>query len=396
MKNLNSALEKEMMRIHNKKDQRNFVERNFPLKVVLFWALYPVAAIWSAFTEGSHLHHHFLNTINNVTISLIVTLIIVAAIETGKFFFTKSALDDLDEGVFGDDWHHQAAFLLKTVGAVGCFWFSISLSMQGAPVVAEDYKESTSPIELVSADSVNAVYDARIAKQEAIIQDARNMTWKGAIVRNGQKVIRDAQAEMKLIEDDRRAALAAADEENQLRKSDYGDEIASSGTWFTRFTGIGEGLAILIMLFAGNYEAGARRNLSSPTPARTGSTPAASRSIGFQPGLASNQQQQPPSSNQVPDELPHPTPRKPIGFFQDAHQQPPQPLTRLQPVATKGNQPLDISAYQDALKHARANYKAWLNKQENGVGTSKTNERNLRKWSEKIAYYEKRIQELSA
>jgi len=397
MKNLNTALTKEMQRVQDKAaSDTNFVTRNFPLKIVLFWTLYPVAAVWSAFTEGSHLFHHFLNTTNNESVSWIITIIIVIALELGKFFFSKSALDDIDEGVFGEDIFHQLSFVMKVVGAVGCFWFSISLSIQGAPVVAEDWKESTSPIALVSADSVNAIYDARIEKQELIIADARNMTWKGRITRNGQAVIKQAQAEISEIEDDRRAALSATDQENLDRKTEYNDEIADSGVWFTRFTGIGEALAILCMLFAGNYEAGARRNIASPTPHRSPGTQSSGRGIGFQQGLASNQNQQPPTSNQVPDELPHPTPRRPIGFFHPAGQGDPQPMERLQPVATKEEPMLEADAYRGALKDARKNYDAWKAKEENGRGTTETNTANMQKWAAKMSYYEKKLKELRA
>jgi len=64
-------------------------------------------------------------------------------------------------------------------------------------------------------------------------------------------------------------------------------------------------------------------------------------------------------------------------------------------VASAHYQEHEVGILEMALKNARNEFGKWKNKQEKGLGTSRTNQRHLEKWQETIEAIEARIEELN-
>jgi hypothetical protein len=264
----NKALQKERERLQQTSD-KDFVSRNYWVKWAALYLLYPIVALWSAFTAGGHLFAHFSNTFNDVTTALIFTFIIAVMIEAGKYVFGSSAMDDLYDGVFSEGIAPIIAFILKLVAAIIIFYFSVSLSIQGGPVVADYWKSETAPPELIDSAPIEEKYNDLVAQQEAIINDARNMTWKGVIVREGQRIIRAANAEITRLNKERTEALEIARNDNAETVAAWESETATTGVWFLGFAGLGELLAVIILIFCVNYEAGGKPGETAATKLQT-------------------------------------------------------------------------------------------------------------------------------
>ena len=263
------TIHKESSRLQQKADNNNFVGRNYNLNIAMLWAIYPIASLFSALTQGSHLYLNFQHTFNNVNTALFLTILLAGLIELGKFLLGKAALEDIISGVFSEEIEHQIAFVLKAIGAVLFIGFSAYLSIKGAPAITEHYKNTSSPIELISLDSINMEFDAKLMAQDKVIATGKKMTWHGKVVSDGRSLINKAQDTKIKIEENRTIALNTATEENDRRRDKYGSEIKHSGFWFTNLTGIGEFICLICLFFWANYESGASNQFqaqSSPTP----------------------------------------------------------------------------------------------------------------------------------
>ena len=393
MKFYNTALQKEMTRIHNKQNEdSNFISRNFDLKVVMFWILYPIAALWSIFTAGSHLYHHFNSVFSSVIITAIFTLILVLGIEIGKYFFAKATMEDLVEGVVAEDGYHKAAFVMKLAGVLACFTFSILLSIKGAPVSADNWKATFAPIELISLDSINVYYDEKIAVENTSFDKGSQSLWKGKPTDGGLEVMQNAQTAKENIEAQREMALGEAREENKTRRATYQLNTANTGDWFMGLAGIGEAICIICLLFGGNYEAGSRKNLAIRN---NPSLPSSSnQQIGFFQQSAINHNT--PPINQQPNELNYPfqNDRRPIGFHRPTTNNKQLKMHQL-PVATDVSAiSRDAEAFQMAYKHCKKNRDSWLSKEREGLGRTATNRGNAEKWELAMNYYKKRFEKL--
>lgn len=265
----NKALQKERARLEQIAD-KDFISRNYWVKWAALYLLYPIVALWSAFTAGGHLFTHFSKTFNSFTIAIALTVVVAVLVEAGKYIFGSSALDDLYDGVFSEGIAPIIAFVLKVVAAIVIFYFSVSLSLQGGPVVAEYWKSETKPPETVSMAPIEEKYNNLVAQQEAIINDARNMTWKGVIVRKGQAIILDANKEIKRLNQERTEALRNARNDNAATVAEWETETATTGQWFLGFAGLGEILALIILIFCVNYEAGGKPGETAATQLQTG------------------------------------------------------------------------------------------------------------------------------
>ena len=302
--------DKEYKRIaNNQNDKNSFIVRNAALNYLLLYLLYPIAAIYSAFTQGAALYVYLDRVINSAFAALIFTIIVAVVIEVSKYFFGKAVSDDARQHVWTESKNHIIAFVLKLVAFVGVFAFSITLSLTGAPDVAQDYRENAVPIDaqLISKDSIQNYFDVKIAAERADIAAAERMTWRGAIVADGRQIIKTAKANIKDYEQQAQAALTDATKQNNDTRSDYDAETATAGNWLTGFAGLGEVLAIIILLFVSNYESGAEKEVFAqvkpapqPTVTNTASLTANPNSHLFSQNSAINN--------------PDPGQRRPIGF----------------------------------------------------------------------------------
>lgn len=289
-------LNDEIAAIKAKKARETFVERNYGIKTFLLYILYPITTLYSIFTEGSFLYSHFSESFTSSYLAMFVTALLVIAIESGKFWFGKEFFDDAFDGQYQLGRYYLASFFIKLVGFILFLGGSAYLSIKGSPTVASFYIEKSRPLELVDIAAIDTDYDGRIAAIAQTEEAGKAMTWKGKVVSDGRDLLKSAQEQKNLLEQQRIAAKDDARLENDRRRTDYQTREEKSGGWFTNFAGIGEIITFCILLFLGNYEKGVAEEieeLHSPAPNKAG--------IGFQ-----NQRSNPVLNNE--------STRRPIGF----------------------------------------------------------------------------------
>lgn len=366
------ALEKEMLRI-SENLEKGFIARNFTLKVVMCFVVYPIAALISAFTEGTHLYTNFNDTFANATVAWGLTVLIVLFIEVGQYFAINKVVDDLREGVYAESINHVTAFVIAALVGGVLMWISVTLSIQGAPITNEHFKKQKTPLELISIDEINARYDAQIAEENKTLGMANKMTWRGKIVEDGRVLAKKVSDQKARIETNRQAEVAAAMTENKKREDEYNGKLQHSGAWFTRFAGLGEIIKLICLIFLGNYEAGAKKEVfagsGSPTPSGAGAQ--------YNPG------------------------RPVVGGFAKRN---PGSSTQygasdgLQPVATQEPPPAqhyDKETVRRALQDAKSNLSAWQNKNKQGRGNKETNDKHIAYWEGQVSYYESILNQLT-
>lgn len=138
------ALQKERLRLEGIKE-KDFVSRNFQVKWAAEWILYPIIALWSAFTAGGYLYTQFEKTFNDFEIAIGFTILVAILIEVGKYKFGYSSMDDLYDGVLSEPRESKIAFFLKLSAAFVFFYFSITASLSGGHTSAEYWKSKTAP-----------------------------------------------------------------------------------------------------------------------------------------------------------------------------------------------------------------------------------------------------------
>lgn len=401
-------LEKEALRV-GAQLEKGFMARNFTLKIVMVFVIYPIAALISAFTEGTHLYTNFQDSFGVGLAAMAITVLIVLFIEIGQYFAINKVVDDLREGVFAEDMNHITAFVIAGVIGIVLMGISVTLSVQGAPITNEYFKKKRDPISLIDLGAINARYDAQIEGENASIAAAQKMTWKGKIVADGRALAQKATDQKKTIEQNRQAEISQAMADNQRITNEYNQKLQHSGAWFQGFAGLGEIIKLICLIFIGNYEAGARKEVMGSTTPSSGAQTAGFRQTAT-PAFGARYQSQTGGGTGAQYQ------RRPIGFHNSssspaADNKDPQPANadtdnRLQPVATDENAETLMSEtpeYKEgvrdvlkngvapcaenkatiemALKNAQSNLAAWKSKLRSGKGKPETNNAKIRYWT---------------
>lgn len=251
-----TTIAKRRQYLRDANEQQDFLTRNYSVYLIISFLIYPLAAVYSAVTEGGHLYTRFLDTMTNPWLAGGATLLLVVMIETGVIVFGRSVTNDLVQGVWGEDPAYKQMFFAKAVLFLACFAFSTTLSIQGARETTNALRTNLTPPELVDADSVNARFDNQVALQLSTIEDARKMTWRGAITRKGQNIIDDARTSIDHIEAERSTALAAVANTNHNITQQWEARTHSHGSWATALGGLGQLIQILALVIGGIYRAG--------------------------------------------------------------------------------------------------------------------------------------------
>lgn len=408
-----TLIKKEKQRRSIQNEDHPFISRNIILNIILMWVLYPAASIYSALTEGGHIYIRFDKMFGGGSMGAIAgTLFLVLLIEVGKYFFGSGAIEDMRKGVFTEGGAFKSAFVIKFMGALLCFGFSIFLSIKGAPLLNEHFRDMYQPVQadLIDIAAINTDFDLRIADQDDVITKGASSTWKGVITRKGQNTINEAQKTKNLIEQQRTAALEEAKSTNKERMLQYKQETEMNGNWAMGFSGVGELLALLCLAFSGVYESGVEQELKKqPTPSAPSgqNSPDADieeltlmlQEIGQR---LSNMQSAANLSNtaQQVSKSPSSTPRKFPGFNVGLDGNVISVATRLQPVATPsteisgGEVHLEKDRLLRALADAKKNYDAWAAKLRKGRGRSSTNQRHMDRLAREMKDIETEIKKI--
>lgn len=386
----------------------SFIQRNYGLWVAISFGIYPLAAIFSAITEGSRIYLSVYEVVPSSAMAMVATGILVLLIEVVMFFTGKTAVDDVQAGVFSLGGAHVAAFALKLIIFIGVTGFSISLSLSGAHDSSISMAAKNKPPMLASMDSLNQVYDKRLLPYQQNMEAARSTRWKGSVTRDAMKNLTATQSTVDRIESERAAAADSLTAYNARITQAWSDKTATSANWLKGFAGIGEALKIFCLIFIGIYDQGVIKEAHGSGKSGSSSTSGSgSRSPGFFPSSAPPVIAEHDEGPRMGASFPHPDSLlgRLYGSGPATAPPPPQPQTSgdsIPPVATgsysvatdndEGDDKQQIDITGRALLRARANavsnYKAWKSKP---GGTEVTRKKNLDRLEQEIAELDERL-----
>jgi hypothetical protein len=231
-----------------------------------------ILTLWSILTEAAFLYPQLKNTTQSTWIAAPVTIMIVAAIETlkilgGTTLIRMKAFNWLQDGSY-----YKVMFGILLIPVAVAYLASAFCTIKGAPLTVDHINRQTTTLPLVDLQEIRSSYDAKIAQQNEVIDQGKQMTWKGKVVSDGRKLIRQANETIEKLNDDLEAELAAARAKNSELVAGNQADVANVGNWLQGFGGISELLTLLLLVFKIHYErAAADEHDGNNTPPTGGS-----------------------------------------------------------------------------------------------------------------------------
>jgi hypothetical protein len=236
--------------------ERDFIDRNYGFVLFITFILYPLALSWSIITEGGNIYTRAMEMVNNHSIALGATILIILLIEGGVIVAGMGASNDLTDGAIGAGSKDRSMFFGKLLIFSFCSLLSWNFSFDGSDQGTRWLSQKLSPPTEVSLDSIKNEYQQRIARQEAIIADARTMTWQGRITRKGSKIIDGAQTTIAQLELDQETAVRAAEVDNEDIQAAWDAKTEENAGWAWYVTGLGQIIMLFCIIIRTVYKSG--------------------------------------------------------------------------------------------------------------------------------------------
>lgn len=271
--NKDSYIEKRIQVLLQEDQSRSgsFIARNYNIFLVSMFFLYPIAAIYSAITEGGNLYTRFEEQFSSQSIAICLTVVLVLFIEAGSIFFGKSVADDLVLGVMGEKPSFQAMFAIKLCAYFAFFAFSSINSIQGAPQSTEYLSKKMAPPALLAVDSVETHYQKMV---DAAALDAQQYferrNWKGRIGGSDQKEYSRLLGMKTAMQDTLFAKVEAAKAENSAILAGWTTSLSSTQSWSLAFAWLGQGTMLLCLIIYIIYRPGERNEVREALEKFTG------------------------------------------------------------------------------------------------------------------------------
>lgn len=380
-------------------DMSSFIKSKYNL-YVLAQVMLVGGMIISAATEGWHLENKF----NSIALAVVGVLLI----ESISVIMGNMVVNDVRSGIMSAGNIAKSMFAFSLVLYFGATYFSVTLTLDGAPDFYEFQRAQTAPPSQMDKDSVNAYFQTEIAAIDADIAEQKGTRWKGTITTQANRNINQL-IKMKQIKDqERKDALSYVEVFNQDEVKAWEADLADDQKIVMGFAGLGEIIKIFAIIFIALFKEGRNQELGIHAIERklgvdidgdgAIGTPKGKRPPGYYPTPAA-------ADGGGIMEAPTPTPRRPIGFFRSstpetvddntshysASQCPPVPTA---PKSLFDEMEEEVLLF--ALKYAVGSKQKWSNKNDIGAGTAETNNKHISKWSRYAEAIQERLQNLSA
>lgn len=369
-------------------NQSSFIKSKYNL-YVLAQVMLIGGMIISAATEGWHLTNKF----NSIAIAGVGVILIEAI----SIVMGNMVVNDIRGGIMSASSIAKSMFGFALILYIGATYFSISLTLDGAPDFYEYQRSQTAPPPQVSIDSINQVYAEALAEIDANIKAQENTTWKGNITSQANKNINSLLSSKQGKEAERLAALAEAKATNTTAQEEWEADLAEDQKIVVGFAGLGEVVKIFAIIFIALFKEGRNQELGIHAVERKlgvdidgdgaiGKPTDATRPPGFYPATAGTEEKM---------ESPAPSPRRPIGFYPSApatteadtsvHDAHSVATCSYTPVATEmeDGDPIEVIQSFGFYKDARKNLASWKNSNRH---TAETIQKNTQKYEERMTY----------
>jgi len=234
----------------------DFIDRNYPFFIFITLILYPIAMIWSITTESGNIYTRAFELLNHSAWATAVTIFFIILIEGGVLVAGIGASNDITEGSFAESGKDTQMFVGKLLLFIGCYALSFHLSLDGSTQTTQFLSEHYAPPTLITTDSIDEAFADRIARQEAMIEDARKMTWRGKITRKGQATITGAQETIAFLEKEYNEAVEAIDQKNETIIEEHDAQTEENSGWAWYFSVFGQVIMMVCIILRTIYKSG--------------------------------------------------------------------------------------------------------------------------------------------
>lgn len=287
----NKAIARERQRAHERKANRSgYTSRNYWLYVLFVWLVLPAGTLLSVFTESFNYYHTWAASFDE-SWRWIPVLFLAAITNALVIMLGKGCVDDVQDAVLSGKAFDKATFALKLLIFCGAFYWSVSNSLEGAPLLRTHLQEKRQPVAalLRNPDDVDTAYADRRDQQLSIIAAAKKTTWKGNITRDAMRAMRTAQAELTKLDAAIATERAEVTAKNEATTLAYEEELNQSANKATTIAGVGQLIMILSVMFIGLWYTGVEDDLDeeddlgADAGAKGRTKGSESRTIGFHP-----------------------------------------------------------------------------------------------------------------
>lgn len=286
----------------------SFIESNFSVYVVAIIILI-AGCIVSALTEGWHINYKF----NSIAIAFFG----VGLIEFVSIYFGGGVVNAIRNGIMSQDSITKALFVAQLLLYLGGTYFSVSLTLSGAPDFYAVRQQNMAPPTLVDTDSIRVHYAAKYAEINQSIRALEATTWKGRIVERVQPSLDIKNQQLADLQTKETLDLNEAKKESAAIQGEWDQQLAEDQTLVMGGAGMGEVLKIVAIILIALFKEGRNKELGIHRVERMlgkdidgdghiGTPPPAHRPPGFHRVAAES-----PRDEIAP---PAPTPRRPIGY----------------------------------------------------------------------------------
>jgi hypothetical protein len=314
MSRKDNLLIREKQRAQQEADhQKSFTVRNYSLYVVGI-VIMILGGIISALTEGWNLNHKFG--------SLGLAVFGVGVIEFVSIYFGGGVVNDIRNGIFSADGISKAIFICKILLYAGATYFSISLTLEGAPDFYAERKQQKTPPTLLSEEGVKAEYAAKADSLRVSLRSLEATTWKGKIVTDVRPTIALLNTQLVELSNKESADLDKVRDKNAVIQDDWDNKLSDDQDMVMMFAGLGEALKIASIILIALFKEGRDEELGIHKLERiTGididgdgmiGTPPPPQKSGFYQIPSNNNR----GSNSSEQQSAYPTPVQRIGFRQ--------------------------------------------------------------------------------
>lgn len=346
MSNKDTFKEQEAQRLAAKAERRaDFIGRNADLVMVVRWVGYPIAMIISGLTDFASFYE--------AGKSVFVAISLALVIECGVYLLGMQVVDDFHDGQYNGSAADKKMFIIRLIAFACLFIFSINRSINGGPVIAEYLKQQNDSVELQLNDiaSIEANRNQEFDRLRTYFQEerdgfeadkeaAKKMTWKGAIIKDGRKLIAKANEDISFSNAEEADAIAFTRNEYQAKidtalaqnqriiLADQAKREANAKLSLG-IVGMGQLIFVFCVIVVGIYDSKVQEELEAQQKAK-GTTPSGGGSASSTAGTSlatSAATITTPSSAPVPATistpshgLPTASHKNPIGFGSYGHQ----------------------------------------------------------------------------
>lgn len=210
----------------------------------------------SIITEGAFLYLILDRIVDSLFWKWVITIQGVIIIEVLKLVVGPVWYRSLFMGWIRQGRQYILPFTVLSLLVFIGFGGSAYLSINGSPVTVENVakKVAEPDLPIIDLQAIHSRYDAQIAEQLSIQEEAKGMTWRGSIVRDGRNLLLASQATVNEIESRRTLEIEQAIIQNEQVQAEYAVNVATYSSWFKSIGGICELITFLLIGFRMYYE----------------------------------------------------------------------------------------------------------------------------------------------